>query len=143
MNLTDLQTMARKDMVIDEELAGEESLKSAALHQKYLDILLNELMVLRRQEADLKMLRRELWLYYSGKASDDVYKKRGLWQHHVLKTDLDMFIESDGDYVALNLKVDVQREKVAYLESIIKQLANRNWQIRNYIEWVRFRQGQL
>jgi hypothetical protein len=60
----------------------------------------------------------------------------------ILRVDLDKFIESDSDVIPLCNKVDLQREKINYLESTVKSISNRIWNIRAAIDWVKFTQGQ-
>ena len=60
----------------------------------------------------------------------------------ILRVDLDKFIESDSDVILLCNKVDLQREKINYLESTVKSISNRIWNIRAAIDWVKFTQGQ-
>ena len=52
-----------------------------------------------------------------------------------------MFIESDKDILELSEKISYQKEKIDYLESIIKSLNTRGFQIKNAIEWKRFTMG--
>jgi calcineurin-like phosphoesterase len=59
----------------------------------------------------------------------------------ILKQDLDRFIESDIDVITLGNKIFVQKEKVSYLESVVKIIANKIWNIRSTIDWIRFTQG--
>ena len=57
------------------------------------------------------------------------------------RSDLEMFIESDKDILELTEKISYQKEKIEYLESIIKTLNTRGFQIKNAIEWKRFTMG--
>ena len=52
-----------------------------------------------------------------------------------------MFIESDKDFLELLEKISYQKEKIEYLESIVKSLNTRGFQIKNAIEWKRFTMG--
>ena len=52
-----------------------------------------------------------------------------------------MFIESDKDVLELTEKISYQKEKIEFLESIIKSLNTRGFQIKNAIEWKRFTMG--
>lgn len=142
MRMDDIKEMAKKDMVIDQFELADESIKVASLHQKYIDILSDEVLLLKRAQGELKKVQRELWLYYTGKADKDVYDRKGAFNLKVMKSDLTMFIESDDEYLEKSFIVQRQEEKVAYLESILKQIANRHWQIRNAIEWRRFTECQ-
>ena len=49
---------------------------------------------------------------------------------------------SDGDVINLGHKVFLQKEKVTYLESIVKIVSNKIWNIRATIDWIKFTQGQ-
>lgn len=142
MKLEELQILAAKDMKISQFDLDDESLKSSILHQKWLDIMTDEILTLKRCEDELKKVYRSKWLYYSGKAEPDEYDRKGDFQLQVQKNDLTMFIESDDEYLKSKSIVDKQREKVAYIESIMKQINNRNWQIRNAIEWRKLTQWQ-
>ena len=59
----------------------------------------------------------------------------------IIRQDLDRFIESDSDIIQLDLKVTMQKEKVNYLESVVKLISNKIWSIRASIEWIKFTQG--
>jgi hypothetical protein len=40
------------------------------------------------------------------------------------------------------MKVEYQKEKVSYLENVIKIINNRQWTIRSIIDWTKFTSGQ-
>jgi hypothetical protein len=50
-------------------------------------------------------------------------------------------MDSDKDLSDLQSKIEYQQEKVDYLESILKGIAQRHWVIRNAIEWRKFTNG--
>ena len=52
-----------------------------------------------------------------------------------------MFLESDRDIIELNDKIEYQKEKINYLETIIKSLSTRGFLIKNSIEWKKFIMG--
>ena len=92
-----------------------------------------------------KELRRLKWLYYTGKLDQETLENL---EWHVFdldikknRSDLEMFIESDKDILELSEKISYQKEKIEYLESIIKSLNTRGFQIKNAIEWKRFTMG--
>lgn len=136
MKLEDIRVEWKADSKIEDELKlDNESLRTASLHQKYMDMLSQESYTLKKLYGEKTRIYKEKWLYYSGKASPEVYKEKGVFQHKVLKNDLEMFIESDDEYLEKKLQIDYQEEKVKFLESVIKQISQRDWQIRNAIEW--------
>lgn len=143
MNIEQIKTQAELDTAIDVNHLEEESIKIPQIHNKYLVILMDEKLILESLESKLKVLRRDKWLYYSGKMSDDELKQKG-WQPFdlsVLKQDLDRFIDSDTDIINLSHKVYLQREKVNYVESVVKIVAGKMWSIKSAIDWIKFTQG--
>ncbi len=63
------------------------------------------------------------------------------FDYKILRADLDKYLESDTDLIDLSLKVTYQKEKVSYLENVIKAINSLQWNIRNAIEWKKFTHG--
>lgn len=143
MNIDQIKAQAEIDTVIDTNHLEEESARIPQIHNKYLCMLMDEKLILERLDSQLKILRRDKWLYYSGKLSDEELRAKG-WEPfdlNILKQDLDRFIDSDMDVITLSNKVFLQKEKVNYIESVAKIIANKIWNIRSSIEWIKFTQG--
>jgi hypothetical protein len=144
MTLDEIRDELQRDMVLDEVALDLESLKIPQLHGKYMNILMDERLSLRKLEADYKILLKAKWEYYTGKMSQEELAERG-WQPFVLKilrNDLDLYLDSDTDLIKVSQKVAYQREKISLLEEVIKELNTRHWKIRNAIEWRKFTNGQ-
>jgi hypothetical protein len=104
---------------------------------------MDEKIILESIDSKLKVLRRDKWLYYSGKMSDEELKKKG-WEPFdlaIIKQDVDRFVESDSEVITLANKAFAQKEKVIYIESVAKIIANKIWNIRSTIDWIKFTQG--
>jgi hypothetical protein len=143
MNIDQIKIQAELDTSIDANHLEEESAKIPQIHNKYLCMLIDEKVILESLESKLKVLKRDKWLYYSGKMSEYELKQKG-WEPfdlNILKQDIDRFIESDSDIINLSHKVFIQKEKVNYIESVIKIISNKIWNIRASIEWIKFSQG--
>jgi len=143
MNLDELKTMIKKDLEIDQTALDAESCRTPQLHNKYLVMFMDERLKLKRMASELSILRRNKWLYYTGRMSKEELAQFG-WEPfelNILKTEADEMIESDAEYIKASEKVNFQEEKVAYLESVIKIVQNRQWQIRAMIDWLKFTQG--
>jgi hypothetical protein len=143
MNIDQIKIQAELDTIINTDHLEEEASKIPQLHNKYLCILMDEKLILESLESKLKILKRDKWLYYSGRMSDEDLKKRG-WEQfdlNILKQDLDRFIESDSEVITLANKVFLQKEKVNYIEGVVKVISNKIWSIRSSIEWIKFTQG--
>jgi len=144
IKLSELKLMVEKDMNINPTDLDRESLNIPQLHNKYLMFLMDEKLVLKKYESDLKVLSKNKWLFYSGKMSQEQLDKLG-WEPFdlaLLRQDLDKFIDSDSEIIELANKFELQKEKVNYLENVIKIISNKAWNIRSAIDWIKFTQGQ-
>lgn len=143
MTLDEIKIQAELDTAIDNSHLEDEASRIPQLHNKYLCLLLDEKSILEHLENKFKVLKRDKWLFYSGKMSEEELKQKG-WEPfelNILKNDLDRFIDSDADIINLGNKIFIQREKVNYIESVAKIISNKIWNIRSTIEWIKFTQG--
>ena len=49
--------------------------------------------------------------------------------------------EKHKDIINLTLKIGIQHEKIELLESIIKTISNRGFQIKTALDWIKFTDG--
>ena len=143
MKLEDIQAAWKQDSTLDRTELGEESLKIPQLHSKYFNIFSQERLLLRKLEADYKTLLRLKHEYYTGVISEEDLREQHWtpFMLKVLRTDLSMYIDGDQDIQAMQLKIEMQKEKVDFLDSAIKSLTTRGYQIKNAIDWTRFQMG--
>lgn len=143
MNIDDIRQIVRKDMVMDETALDIESMKTPQLHNKYLIIFTDEKLILGKLKSDFNVLRKNKWLYYTGKLSQEQLDDFGwdTFDLNILKSDIDKFLDSDDDIITLANRILLQQEKVNYLESVIKLINNRQWNIRSAIDWLKFTNG--
>lgn len=143
MKLSELQDMWAEDAKIDRSELGEESLRIPALHSKYFNLFSLERMTMRQLEAECKVLYRTKFEYYNGTLSMEELRSNG-WEPFalkVLKSDIPIYMQSDADLNKLNMRIEMQKEKVEFLESIIKNLPARGYQINAAITWEKFKVG--
>ena len=143
MNMDELRNMATVDLSMDETELDKESMRTPQIHNKYLILYTDEKLILGKIQSDLFRLKKDKWLYYTGKMTKDDLDKRG-WETfdlNILKTDIDKFLNSDDDIITLSNRILFQKEKVEYLESVIKIINNRQWSIRAAIDWLKFTNG--
>jgi hypothetical protein len=143
MTLEELRTSVEKDMVIDKTSLDSESLKIPQLHNKYLNHFHDARFVIKKLKQDYKILETRKWEYYSGRMSEEELRTFGWTQfpHRVLKGDIERYLSSDADLVTIQNRITLHEEKILYLEEVLKMIANRGWQIRNAIDWIRFTHG--
>ena len=140
MNIDEIQEIWEKDSKIDPDNLHEESIKIPSLHSKYYKIYNNIVLLKKIEENKLKILKKEKWLYYSGKSDPDVYKEKP-FDHKVLKPDMDKYLDADEDIIKVSSKIDYYQTMINYLDSILKTILNRTYQIKNSIEFIKFTAG--
>ena len=143
MILNELYEMVNKDLEIDKTELDTESLRTPQIHNKYLILHSKEKLKLEHVLSEKKVKRRNKWLYYTGKMSQEDLDRYG-WEPFdlvILKTEVDRFVESDEEMIKLSAKITLQQEVVSYLESVVKMIANRQWNIRAALDWIKFTQG--
>jgi len=140
-----IKQMVETDLKFNETELDTESLKIPQLHGKYLNILYDEKLVLRKWKKELSELIKLKWEYYTGKMSEEQLKELN-WEPfelRILKQDIELYMESDVDLNQKRDRVFVQEEKVNYLESIIKMITSRQYHIRDAIAWRKFVNGEV
>jgi hypothetical protein len=133
-----------KDSNIDKTDLGDSAIKIPRLHHKYYKIFCKERSNLKMLEADMKKLKLEKYEFYTLGPTNDSRDKgwklppKGI----ILKQDLNIYMDADKDIIDLSLKIGVVQEKIDFLESIIKSLANRGYLIKTALDWQKFIMGE-
>lgn len=143
MTLDQLMEQWRTDAPIDTTELGVASMKVPELHAKYLKLYFEERRKLKAFEFQSKDLFLKKYEYYNGKLSQEELDEMG-WEpfmKRLMKNEIDMYLESDKDIIGSNIKVVNQKEKLAFLEEVIKNINQRNFQIKNAIDWKKFTNG--
>ena len=143
MTFEELQAQIEKDLSFDETQLDTESLRIPQLHNKYLKHLYSEKLTIKKLRNDMGELLRLKHEYYTGKMDEAALKERGWepFQLRVLRNDIDMYLDADKDVIKLRGRIQLQEERVDYIEAIVKGIANRGWVIRNAIDWKKFLGG--
>ena len=142
MTLEELQAMSADDLKMDNLELGDESLKSAQLHQKYLTIYNNFRQLVLMNEGTYNVLKRKKWEYYGGKSDPEVYREKP-FDHKILKQDIPLYLDSDEELIKAKQKVEYYRMCQDSCERILKQIQSRGWDIKNAIEWRKFVDGAI
>ena len=137
MNLDEIQASWAEDSKLDPDNLHNESIKIPSLHSKYYNIYNNIVLLKKMEENKYKILKKKKWLYYTGKAAPDVYKENP-FDHKVLKPDIDKYMDADEDIMRLVSKIEYYQTMLSFIDSILKTILNRTYQIKNAIEFMRF-----
>lgn len=143
MKIEEIYDLWEKDSIIDRTELAEESLKIPQLHHKYFKLFSHERLLQKKLENELKEMIKIKHEYYQGVLDEEELTNRG-WepqQLKILRADLPLYMDADSDIQAIKTKIQIQQEKIDLIESIIKNLQNRGFQIKSAIEWIKFQMG--
>jgi len=132
----------RKDSEIDITEPSKEILNIPKIHNKFLTIMSKHRIASKKASFDYNKMKRLKWEYYTGKMSEEELKEQG-WEpfRYTLKSDIATYLESDKDLVTFLQKKIYHDECVSVCESILKELNNRTWQLREHMTHERFISG--
>lgn len=147
IKLDDVLDMWKRDAEIEEMNLDESSRKTASLHAKYLELLTTTKLLLRRKEAQQKILLLDKWKYYTGQLTKDEMDEKG-WDYNPfggaskpLKSDMSYYYEADPELQKSQATIEYLQECITALESIMTNLTWRHQTIKNMIEWRKFTSG--
>jgi len=141
ITLDKLQEMWEKDAKIDPDNLHTESLNIPSLHAKYFE-LYNTIFLLRKKaDQQRKNIRHERYEYFSGKSDPDVYIKDPFPKKIRDKDTMQKYLDADQKLSTSSLKIEYYDTMLTYIESILKVIQNRTFQIKNAIEYMRFQSG--
>ena len=142
MTLEELQESVDRDFKLDDTELDSESIKIPLLHNKYLQHFNKFSLLLKKAEYDRKVLARQKWEYYTGKADASVYQDKP-FNLKILKSDVHIYMDSDEELQRADQKEAYLNQVVKYLEQILRTINNRTFLIKNMIEWKKFTSGAI
>ena len=141
ITLESLQEMWVKDAEIDRDNLHDESLNIPSLHAKYFELYNTVFLLRKKAEQQRKNIRHERYEYFSGKAAPVVYIQNPFPKKIRDKDTMQKYLDADEKLSNVSLKIDYYDTMLVYLESILKVIQNRTYQIKNAIEYMRFQSG--
>jgi hypothetical protein len=133
-----------KDCAIDETEPGRELAKIPTLHSKYLRIMTHHNLKVKKIMGDYHRLRKIKWEYYNG----DLNNPEDLAHYNlepnpkkILRADIPTYLDSDTELNDILLKKLLHEEIVNFCGSVLKELNNRTWQLKTFIDWEKFTSG--
>ena len=136
-----IQGMWEKDSKIDMDNLHTESTNIPTLHAKYFEMYNTIFLLRKKAEQQRKNIRHERYEYFSGKADPDVYVENPFPKKIRDKDTMQKYLDADEKLSTVCLKIDYYDTMLVYIESILKQVTNRTYQIKNAIEFMRFNAG--
>ena len=143
MKLEEIQELWNRDREIDISELATESIRIPQIHDKYLKIYVDEKIKLRKLQLNLAKISKIKSDYYSGRMSQEELDRLE-WQPFlvkVLKGEVNSYVESDDDIIKLKETIALMEEKINYIDSVIRMINNRGFQIKSAIDWIKFKDG--
>jgi len=141
IDLETIQQMWQKDCKIDPDNLHTESLNISNLHAKYFDLYNNLNLLRKKAEQRKKNIRHERYEYFSGKADPEVYEENPFPKKIRDKDTMQKYLDADKKLSTVSMKIEYYNVMISFVEGILKQISERNWQIRNAIEFMKFQAG--
>lgn len=143
MNTEDIIAAWQEDAKFDRTELGDEALRCSNLHGKYMEIYFREQAILIKIKDDLNKMRKDRWEYWNGKLDEKTIRERG-WVPQpltIMKSDLPIYLETDEFVSRLNMRVQLQEDKIKIIDNIIKHITNRGFNIKTAVEYEKFKSG--
>lgn len=110
-------------------------------HNKYLNYYTDLTQVKTSLEFEIRKLVREKREYYSGEADAKIYAEKPFGSSIKTSEKMKVYLESDQDIINLEAKIQFINQILHYLDSVLKMISQRNYHVKNAIEWERFING--
>lgn len=145
MKIDEILELWEQDSIIDKTNISQESLNIPKLHSKYYNIFIREKILLDKLNLQLKEIELERWNFYNGSAPTEQYEsyEGNFFDLKLLKQDKERFFESDKEIMEHKNKIMLQKAKTECLFDIIKMISNRSFQIKNFIEYEKFKAAEF
>lgn len=142
MKIQELHDMWEEDGEFGPDYTRETN-RIPKLHNKYWKLYISEAIKsksIRDKYYERKKFKKD---YYSGKFDAAEIEEYGLepLDRKVFKEQIPEYLQTDKELVTLTQKIEIQKLKVEFLESILTQIKNRNFLIKNMIEFEKFKTG--
>lgn len=144
MTTDDIELEWETDSKIDQLDYAKAAVTTPRLHSKYLGYLIRAKKDLRKKESEYLRLRKLKSSYYKGELTKEELKERGWEQYQKnrpLKTELEELLTTDNDMIVLQEALELLRTIIYQLESILKSVASRGWDVKVAVQWHIFTQG--
>ena len=146
MTLEEILEQWETDSQLPKNNLDEVSRQTPALHAKYLSLLVNAKLKLKKHEMDQKTLLKDKWLWYNGKMSEHKIKELGrnydpLEGLKIMKGDMNHYYDSDKEIQQSELKIQYLKTMIDTLNEIVSNLNWRHQTIGNMIRWKVFEAG--
>lgn len=138
-----------KDTEIDFQFKNKEysedlaklSLEIPFQHNKYLNHYTDLSQIKTSLEFEIRKLVREKREYYGGEADPKVYVEKPFGSSIKTAEKMKVYLESDEEIINLEAKIKYVDQALHYLDQVLRMISQRNYHVKNAIEWEKFING--
>jgi hypothetical protein len=142
MKIEEIEEAWKVDAVIPLDLE-EASRSISTLHAKYWKIMMAESAVAIIKEGELKKLKVKYLDFLRNPTKEGRELGFTVRDTRIIpKSDFEALMEGEPKIVELEGNLKYQREKIKMLESIIRELHSRRFDIKNSIDFMKFQAGE-
>lgn len=133
------------DKNIDAEDISFETLKGATIDFKYLKLLAATRKKINRLNAELKMKKSAKTRFYRKESTPEDLEKYK-WDPETLPKDVaksyvEKYLKIDEELIVDQYIIDNMENIYDTLDRILKEIRNRDWRIKNYIDNMKYKSG--
>ncbi len=143
MTLNEILKEWKSDSIIDKKNLDNEGLKISELHSKYIPVYAIERLKLKKLLEEKKLLEKHLRDFYAGEmtASDcqSILNREPPNKFYRTEANLKTNIDIDPLMAAKQNDIALSEEKINTIYEIIKMINQRQYTIRNTIEFLRWK----
>jgi hypothetical protein len=110
-------------------------------HNKYLNHYTDLSQIKTSLEFEIRKLVREKREYYGGEADARIYAEKPFGSSIKTADKMKVYLESDDEIINLEAKIKYVDQMLYFLDSVMRMVSNRSFQIKNAIEWEKFING--
>jgi len=144
LNNTQLMEEWEKDSRFDRTNLMHTMYSHPMLHSKYLTLLQDYKLKLRKHAMKYAKLKQTKIRYYSGEMTKEQLEEQG-WQQYLfkkpLKSEMEALLDADADLQLLQEESLYVETLVTATEAIMKDISNRYYLFKNLVEYEKFQAG--
>ena len=114
---------------------GKLALEIPFQHNKYLNHYIDLQQIKTSLEFEVRKLVKDKKEYYGGEADAKTYAEKPFGTHIKTQDKMKTYIEADTDVINVEAKVKYVDQMLYFLDSVMRQVSNRGFQIKSAIEW--------
>jgi len=144
MKLEDYQALWAIDAKYELDRLDEAARDIPRLHSKWWKFYTTERLRFKMVQEKYKTLELLRWNYWLGKLDDTVRLEHG-WPVQPLKilnANVQRHLDGDDVLHAAQRSLTVVEETLKFMEGVIKQIDNRNYQVNTALGFLKFKNGQ-